>query len=194
MSENTDTEKTWGLPTDVLEKFRIAINDRNEMDKVLLYCLTQFRKVDRFFEWKPVFQNMINLGILDEDDSVKEFRGGLIDFYEKLLSEIRQVESSDLSFISKPDGEMDKSLFHDDMVVGVCLLNDVQCYSEEENLVVKMIGGCILRKYKHDNVLSRLTKMGDHSHLFEDPIDVIRRDKEEESKICEETLAPFEPQ
>lgn len=187
MSEN------WGIPEDVLEKFRSAINDRNEMDKILVYCLGQFRKVDRIFEWKPIFQNMINLGILDEDESVKDFREGLIDFYGKLLSEIREVESSDLSFISSPEGEMDRTLFHDDMVVGICLLNDVQCYSEEENSTVKKIGGCILRKYKHDHTLERLTKMGDNSHLFEDPIDIIKRDKEAEEKMCNNALSSFEP-
>ena len=106
---------------------------------MLIYCLSQFRKVDRFFEWKPIFQNMTNLGIIDDDGASNDFRDGLIDFYGKLLSEIRQIESSDLSFISEPEGDINRELFHDDMVIGICLLNDVECYSGEENTIVKNI-------------------------------------------------------
>lgn len=165
------------IPAEVVELFKDTISDKNEMNKVIHYCLAEFRKVDRFFDWKPIFQNMINLGIIDEDEGAKEFRAGLCDFYDKLLTEIRQIENSDLSFIGECKGEIDNSLFHDNMIIGVCLLNDVLCYNDKEKEIVNIIGGCMLRKFKHDHTLERMTKLGDHSHLFDDPIDIVKRNE-----------------
>ena len=159
------------LPKEVLDKFYYVINNKNEMNKVLHYCLDEFRKVDRFFEWKNIFDNMTKIGIIDDDDASKEYCTGLREFYDKLLDEIRTVEASDLTFMGECEGEYDKSLFHDAMVIGICLLNDVTCYDDEEKKIVKLIGGCMLRKFKHDHTYARLAKLGDTSHLFEDPID-----------------------
>lgn len=164
------------LPKEVLELFNSVVSDRSEMNKVLHFCSMELRKVDRFFDWKPIFQNMINLGIIDEDEGSKEFRTGLCEFYEKMLTEVREVESSDLSFLGDCEGELNRTLFHDNMIIGVCLLNDVKCYSEEEMKIVKLMGGCMLRKFKHDHTLERLTKLGDTSHLFDDPIDISQRE------------------
>ena len=167
-----------GLPQEVLEKFYAAVNNRSEMNKVLHFCLSELRKVDRFFEWKMIFENMTNLGIIDDDDASKEYCTGLREFYVMLLDEIRSVEASDLAFIGECEGEHDKSLFHDDMVIGICLLNDVTCYDEKEKLTVNLIGGCMLRKFKHDHTFERIKKLGDNSHLFDDPIDIQKRESD----------------
>tara|TARA_Y100000768_G_scaffold381865_1_gene361225 strand:- start:8218 stop:8748 length:531 start_codon:yes stop_codon:yes gene_type:complete len=166
------------IPKEVLDSFMQTIEDKSKMDRVLQYCLSELRGVDRFFDWFPFFQNMLNLGIIDEDEGCKEYRKGLCDFYKTFLEEIRTVESEDLSFISEGEGEIDKLLFSDNMIIGVCLINDVSCYSESQKKIVSLIGGCMLRKFKHDHTLERLKKMGDNSHLFEDPIDINERNGE----------------
>lgn len=166
------------IPAEVYKLFKETIENKKEMNKVLHFSLGELKKVDRFFKWGPIFQNMLNLGIIDEDEGAKEFRNGLCEFHDKLLSEIKQIEESDLSFIGECEGMHDKRLFHDDMVIGVCLLNDVACYTDKEKNVVNLIGGCMLRKFKHDHTLERLSKLGDHSHLFDDPIDIAQRNED----------------
>lgn len=170
------------IPAEVVELFKNTICDKSKMNNVVHFCLEELKRVDRFFNWKAIFTNMFNLGIIDEDDGAKEFREGLCQFYDELLSEIRQVEESDLSFIGDCEGQMDKSLFHDNMIIGICLLNDVTCYNETEQKTIKLIGGCMLRKFKHDHTLERMQKLGDHSHLFDDPIDIQKRDEEAKKK------------
>tara|TARA_B100000963_G_scaffold251405_1_gene220264 strand:+ start:184 stop:723 length:540 start_codon:yes stop_codon:yes gene_type:complete len=171
------------LPQEVIQKFYTTVKNRNEMNKVLHFCLSEFRKVDRFFEWKRMFENMTNLGIIDDDEASREYCTGLREFYNKLLQEIREVEESDLTFIGECEGEYDKSLFHDNMVIGVCLLNDVDCYDETEKKVVNKIGGCMLRIFKHNHTFERLQKFGDSSHLFDDPIDLQKREAETRKEI-----------
>lgn len=166
------------LPQAVLDRFYAAVNDRSEMNKVLHFCLSEFRKVDRFFNWKTMFENMTNIGIIDDDDASREYCTGLREFYSTLLEEIRLIEGSDLSFTGECEGVHDKSLFHDNMVIGICLLNDVKCYDEKEKQVVNQIGGCMLRIFKHDHDFQKLQKLGDTSHLFDDPIDLQKREME----------------
>jgi len=158
---------------EMLEKIKIVLNDKNEINKLLIHCLGEFRKVDRIFKWSTFFENMIRIGIIDDDEASRNYQKGLSDFYRSLLDEIKVVENSDLNFISfEDDREFNKEIFHDDLVIGISLLNDVSCYTEEEVKIIKMIGGCMLRKHKHDETIQRLKKMGDNSHLFDDPIEI----------------------
>ena len=170
------------VPKEVMDKFYKVISDRSEMNKVLHFCLSEFRKVDRFFDWKTVFENMTNLGIIDDDDASREFCTGLREFYENLLEEIRAVEGSDLAFMGECDPDYDKGLFHDNMVIGICLLNDVSCYDEKEKHIVNQIGGCMLRIFKHEHTYERMQKLGDTSHLFSDPIDIQQREREAQER------------
>jgi len=171
------------IPEELIAKFRAVVCDKEEMNKVLHHCLNEFRKIDRFFDWKTTFHNMISVGIIDDDTASKEYANGLSDFYDKLLEEMRMVEESDLDFIGECTGEHDKSLFHDNMIIGICLLNDVTCYDENEKKIVNLMGGCMLRKFKHDHDFEKIQKLGDTSHLFADPIDI--KEREDEGKELE---------
>tara|TARA_Y100000768_G_C23741220_1_gene569480 strand:- start:55 stop:741 length:687 start_codon:yes stop_codon:yes gene_type:complete len=172
---------------ETLEKINDRIGDREEVNKLLHYCMDQIGKIDRTFTWKTLFDNMINIGIVDDDDASKEYLKGLSDFYSIMLEEVREIEAIDTSFIGESTGMYDTEVFHDNLVIGICLLNEVKCYEEEELNIIKKLGGCILRKYKYDADLNKMLKLGDVSHLFNDPIDVAQREKAAEKNRMELT-------
>ena len=81
-----------------------------------------------------------------------------------------------------------------ELVIGICLLNDMSantCYNEKQIKVLRLIGGCMLRKHKFEYDKEKLEKMGDASHLFEDPIDIQKRNEENQPRDLDE--AEVEP-
>mgnify|MGYP001355823625 CR=1 FL=1 len=165
---------------ELLDKLTEIVNDRQHMNNLAHFCILELGKVDKCFQWETFFSNMTNLGIVDDDDVTQEYRNGLIDFYQTLLDEIKLVENADISFLGQCTEEFDRELFHDNMTRGVCLLSDVKCYEPKEKEIINLIGGCILRKFKHDDTIERLQKLGDTSHIFDDPIDITKRNQEQE--------------
>lgn len=160
------------IPTEILEKFKNLINDKVEVSKIVHHCYRELKKIDRFFNWTPVFQNMINLGIIDEDEDTKIYRNGLIDFNQRMLDNARELDGIDLSFLGG-DGDFDRSFLTDDMLIGSVLLNDVQCFEKHESDVIKKIGGCFLMKHKHEHSYQKICELGDSTQLFADPPDLL---------------------
>ena len=159
------------IPTEILEQFKNVISDKVEVSKIVKHCYSELSKIDRFFDWGPIFQNMINLGIIDEDENTKTYRSGLIDFHKRMLDNVRELDGVDLSFL-EGDGDFDRTLFNDNMLIGSMLLNDVQCFEKNESEIIKKIGGCFLMKHKHEHSYQKMCELGDSTQLFADPPDL----------------------
>ena len=161
---------------ELASRVKAITDDKGEISNVVHHCIAELHKVDRIFKWKHFFENMTTIGVIDEDEASRNYCAGLTEFHDNMLSEVREFEASDLSFLPPPTGKIDQTIFHDDLVIGTCLLNDVSCFDCENLKIIKLLGGCMLRKYKHDHDVAKLQKMGDVSHLFDDPIDIVERE------------------